>query len=232
LAFLTRYPTYASAQRLGEKRLHAFTTQHGYSGHRSAAELLARLRSAPAGVLDPAVSAAAGQAVRAMVAVLTAINAALKALDASVVAHLGEHPDAAIFTSLPRSGQINAAQVLAEWGDSRAAYDHPDAAAALGRSYPSHESVREIPHRAFPVGLQQTTPQSNHLLRGPQPTRKPLSREGLRRRHRPRPRPPARHPRPGPRLDPSQLPMLEHQHPLRHDEARQRRALLQPQFAA
>jgi transposase len=48
-----------------------------------------------------------------------------------VVAHLGEHPDAAIFTSLPRSGQINAAQVLAEWGDSRAAYDHPDAIAAL-----------------------------------------------------------------------------------------------------
>ena len=131
LAFLTRYPTYASAQRLGEKRLHAFITQHGYSGRRSAAELLTRLRSGPAGVLDPAVSAAAREAVLAMVAVLTAINAALKALDASVVAHLGEHPDAAIFTSLPRSGQINAAQVLAEWGDSRAAYDHPDAIAAL-----------------------------------------------------------------------------------------------------
>ena len=66
-----------------------------------------------------------------MVAVLTAINTARKALDVSVVAHLGEHQDAAIFTSLPRSGQINAAQVLAEWGDSRAAYDHPDAIAAL-----------------------------------------------------------------------------------------------------
>jgi transposase len=131
LAFLTRYPTYASAQRLGGKRLQAFITQHGYSGRRSATELLTRLRSAPAGVLDPAISAAAREAVLAMVAVLTAINGALKALDASVVAHLGEHPDAAIFTSLPRSGQINAAQVLAEWGDSREAYDHPDAIAAL-----------------------------------------------------------------------------------------------------
>lgn len=131
LAFLSRYPTYASAQRLSEKRLQAFITQHGYSGRRSAAELLTRLGSAPAGVLDPTVSAAAGEAVLAMVAVLRAINAALKALDASVVVHLGEHPDAAIFTSLPRSGQINAAQVLAEWGDSRAAYDHPDSVAAL-----------------------------------------------------------------------------------------------------
>jgi transposase len=63
--------------------------------------------------------------------VLEALNGAGKQLDRSVVAHLGEHPDAAVFTSLPRSGQINAAQVLAEWGDSRAAYDGPDAIAAL-----------------------------------------------------------------------------------------------------
>jgi len=131
LAFLTRYPTYASAESLGEKRLHTFIVKHGYSGGRTAAELLARLRSAPAGTLDPTVTVAARDAVLAMVAVLTAINTARKALDVSVVAHLGEHPDAAIFTSLPRSGQINAAQVLAEWGDSRAAYDSPDAVAAL-----------------------------------------------------------------------------------------------------
>ncbi|MCO5308654.1 MAG: transposase [Austwickia sp.] len=66
-----------------------------------------------------------------LVTVLEALNSAGKNLDRSVVAHLGEHPDAAIFTSLPRSGQISAAQVLAEWGDSRAAYDGPDAVAAL-----------------------------------------------------------------------------------------------------
>src|SRR5690606_5626197 len=60
-----------------------------------------------------------------------ALNSAGKALDRSVIARLGEHPDAEVFTSLPRSGQINAAQVLAEWGDSRAAYDGPDAVAAL-----------------------------------------------------------------------------------------------------
>ena len=38
--------------------------------------------------------------------------------------------------SLPRSGQINAAQVLAEWGDVREAYDHPDAVAALAGATP------------------------------------------------------------------------------------------------
>ena len=131
LAFLTRYPTYASAQHLGEKRLRAFCVKHGYSGRRTAAELLTRLRAAPAGSTDEALTDAVRDAVLAQVAVLTALTAAEKNLGRSVVAHLGEHPDAAIFTSLPRSGQINAAQVLAEWGDSRAAYDSPDAVAAL-----------------------------------------------------------------------------------------------------
>jgi transposase len=50
-----------------------------------------------------------------MVRVLGALVAAIKDLDRAVVAHLGEHPDAEIFTSLPRSGRIDAAQVLAEW---------------------------------------------------------------------------------------------------------------------
>jgi transposase len=69
--------------------------------------------------------------VLALAAVLTALNAAVKDLGRSVTAHLGEHPDGQIFTSLPRSGQINAAQMLAEWGDCRQAYERPDSVAAL-----------------------------------------------------------------------------------------------------
>jgi transposase len=139
LEFLTRYPTPAAAARLGEKRMAAFCTKHGYSGRRSAAELLARLRAAPAGTLDETLTEALRDAVLALVAVLTAIGAALKDLDRSVIAHLGEHPDAEIFTSLPRSGRISAAQVLAEWGDAREAYDSPDAVAALAGQSPVTE---------------------------------------------------------------------------------------------
>jgi transposase len=69
--------------------------------------------------------------VLAAVSVLQALNTAVKNLDRSAAAHLREHPDGAIFTSLPRSGQINAAQVLAEWGDCREAYAAPDSVAAL-----------------------------------------------------------------------------------------------------
>lgn len=131
LAFLRRYPTAAAAAHLGDKRLAGFLTKHGYSGRRPTTQLLARLRGAPAGTHDPTLVDAIHDAVLALVTVLEALNTAGKNLDRSVVAHLGEHPDAQIFTSLPRSGQINAAQVLAEWGDSRTAYDGPDAIAAL-----------------------------------------------------------------------------------------------------
>ena len=136
LEFLTRYPTPASAARLGEKRMAVFCTKHGYSGRRPAAELLGRLRAAPAGTVDEALTEALRDAVLAQVIVLRALATALKDLDRSVVAHLGEHPDAEIFTSLPRSGQINAAQMLAEWGDCREAYDGPDAVAALAGMTP------------------------------------------------------------------------------------------------
>ena len=136
LEFLTRYPTPAAAAHLGEKRMAAFCVKHGYSGRRTAAQLLARLRAAPAGAAGAALTEALRDAVLAAVGVLTALNASVKNLDRPVAAHLGEHPDGAIFTSLPRSGQVNAAQVLAEWGDCRQAYDGPDAVAALAGCTP------------------------------------------------------------------------------------------------
>jgi transposase len=131
LAFLTCYPTPVAAERLGEKRMQAFCVKHGYSGRRPATELLRRLCAAPTGTTDPALTEALRDAVHALVGVLTALGTAIKDLDRSTAAHLGEHPDAKIFTSLPRSGQINAAQVLAEWGDCRQAYAGPDSVAAL-----------------------------------------------------------------------------------------------------
>ena len=131
LEFLTRYPTAAQAERLGEKRIAAFYVKHGYSGRRPGAEPLHRLRQAPAGTTNDTLVEAVRDAVLALVAVLKALGAARKDLDRSVAAHLGEHPDGPIFTSLGRSGQINAAQMRAAWGDSRAAYDRPDAVAAL-----------------------------------------------------------------------------------------------------
>jgi transposase len=136
LAFLARYPTPASARTLGEKRMRSFLTKHGYSGRRSAAELVERLRAAPEGVADGPEAEARRDAVLGYIRVIRALNTSIKALDRSIIAHLGEHPDAEIFTSLPRSGQVNAAQMLAQWGDCRQAYDSPEAVAALAGASP------------------------------------------------------------------------------------------------
>jgi transposase len=170
LEFLTRYPTPAAAAHLGEKRMAAFLVKHGYSGRRPAAELLARLRAAPAGTGRESLTEALRDAVLAAVGVLTALNAAVKSLDRSVAAHLGEHPDGKIFTSLPRSGQVNAAQVLAEWGDCRQAYDGPDSVAALAGCTPitsqsgKHRSVqfRWACNKRFRVAMTTFADNSRH----------------------------------------------------------------------
>jgi transposase len=136
LAFLERYPTPTAAAHLGEARMAAFLRKHGYSGRRTPAALLERLRSAPVGLADGPESEARRDAVLAMVRVVRALNGSIKDLDRSVVAHLDEHPDAVVFRSLPRAGRVNAAQMLAEWGDCREAYDGPEAVAALSGMAP------------------------------------------------------------------------------------------------
>lgn len=147
LAFLERYPTPGSARTLGEKRMAGFLTKHGYSGRQTPTELVERLRAAPDGLGDGPETEARRDTVLASVRVIRAVNQSIKDLDRSVAAHLGEHPDSEIFTSLPRSGRINAAQMLAEWGDCRQAYDSPDAVAALAGAVPvtnksgKHKSV-------------------------------------------------------------------------------------------
>lgn len=131
LAFLTRYPTPADAAALGEKRLASFLQRQGYSGKKPAAVLLARLRGAPAGTTDPVATAGLRAAVLAQVAILTALNTAIKDLDRATAERMDAHPDGHLFRSLPRAGTINAAQILAEWGEAREVFDHPDTIAAL-----------------------------------------------------------------------------------------------------
>jgi transposase len=115
LDFLERYPTPQAAQRLGEARLAAFLRRHAYSGRRPPAELLARLRAAPVAVgrLDPKVLA---ECVRAQVRLLRTLLATLAGLGRALAAALPEHPKAAVLAPLPRIGQVNLAQILAEVG--------------------------------------------------------------------------------------------------------------------
>ncbi len=118
LAFLRRYPTPESAARLGERRLTAFLARHGYCGRRPPAELLARLRAAPAGL----VGEAEAELVRALVAVLAALVGEIARLTARLEHAVADLPDGRIVMSFPRAGRVCAAQILAELGDVRARF--------------------------------------------------------------------------------------------------------------
>jgi len=109
----------------------AFLVKHGYSGRRPAAQVLERLRSAPAGTVSEPVTEALRDAVLALVAVLTALKRRSQGPGPLVRRPPRGAPYGKIFASLPRSGQVNAAQMLAEWGDCRQADVGLDSVAAL-----------------------------------------------------------------------------------------------------
>jgi transposase len=115
LAFLTRYPTPESAAHLGEVRMATFLRRIGYSGHRTAGELLERLREAPQPVspLDPEVLAVL---VEAQVTLLRAVLGTLADLEAAIKVRLAGCKKAMLLASLPRVGEVNLAQIVAEVG--------------------------------------------------------------------------------------------------------------------
>lgn len=147
LDFLDRYPTPPSAAGLGEKRMHAFLAKHRYSGRRTAAELLDRLRGAPRSVAGELEAEAKGECVRALVAILRPLVAQVTTLTAAIEHAVDAHPDAKVVTPLFRStARVCAAQLLAELGDDRARFVSEDHLAAEGGVAPvTRESGK---HRA------------------------------------------------------------------------------------
>lgn len=130
LDFLDTFPSPDSAARLGPKRLQSFLKRHAYCGRRSPDELLDRLRSAPVGLAGDLERETNGQLVRSLVACLRPVVAQIRELDGLIAALVARHPDGALLQSFPRTGTINAAQILAELGDDRLRFASPDQLAA------------------------------------------------------------------------------------------------------
>lgn len=119
LAFIQRYPTPRSAARLGEKRLASFLASEHYCGRRPVSELLERLRAAPRGCSGIAEQEAKGELVAALTRVLLPLVTEIARLTARIEHEVTQLPDGTILMSLPRTGRLNAAQILAELGDVR-----------------------------------------------------------------------------------------------------------------
>jgi transposase len=145
LRFLSRFPSAAAGAWLSERRLGAWLRANGYCGRRPAGELYRRLAEAPVGLLGEQ-GRARGAVTEALVAVLVGVAEQIAALTARIAEALALHPDGAIFTSLPRSGTVRAAGLLAEIGDCRERFPSPEALACLAGAAPSTRSSGK--HRA------------------------------------------------------------------------------------
>ena len=136
LMFLTRFDCQDHADWLTPKRLATWLSGVSYSGRTDPAVLHARLTAAPRGAVGDDGSAHA-HITRALLAALRTLVEQIKVLTEQIGEQLAGHADAHIFTSLPRSGTVRAARLLAEIGDCRARFPTPESLACLAGVAPS-----------------------------------------------------------------------------------------------
>jgi transposase len=150
-AFLLRFPSAERAAWLSPRRLDHWLVSQGYCGRRSGTELHARLVSAPAGLRGEA-SEPMAVVTLAYVRAIAAVRDEIAFLDARIVEQLLAHPDGHVFTSLPRSGRVRAAALLAEIGDRRERFPTPESLASLAGATPSTRQSGQ--HRAVTFRYQ------------------------------------------------------------------------------
>jgi transposase len=117
LELLAKAPDPASAARLTTAQVSAVLKR---AGRRDIVGRTAAIRAAfrsPQLARPPQVTIACASVVRALTAVLAALNEQITLMEARVEAHFRAHPDAEIILSQPGPGRILGARVLAEFGD-------------------------------------------------------------------------------------------------------------------
>jgi transposase len=134
--FLTRFTTQDALDWLTPRRLAAWLKSAHYCGRTDPAVLYQRITAAPRGATSEYGQTLAG-ITRAYLATLATITAQIDALNQQITEALDLHPDRDIFTSLPRSGTVRAARLLAEIGDARGRFPTPAALACLAGVAPS-----------------------------------------------------------------------------------------------
>ena len=148
LKFLTRFPSQDKVDWLSPARLGNWLRSVGYNHQANLERLWVHLHDAPPGTRGPE-GAARARITLALVAALTHLRAQIKALEEQIAQQLAEHPDAAIFTSLPRSGTVRAARLLAEIGDARGRFPTPEALTCLAGAAPSTRQSGKVKIVAF-----------------------------------------------------------------------------------
>jgi transposase len=148
LAFLARFDCQDRADWLTPRRLGAWLKSQGYCGRKDPAVLHARLTAAPRGATGDD-GAALAHVTRALLDVLNSLAAQIRALSTQIAEQLALHADAHVFTSLPRSGTVRAARLLAEIGDCRGRYPTPESLICAAGVAPSTRQSGQVKIAVF-----------------------------------------------------------------------------------
>ncbi|GAA1860280.1 hypothetical protein GCM10009836_45530 [Pseudonocardia ailaonensis] len=224
LAFLTRFPTPRHARWLSEKRLGAWLKAERYTrpNTRTPAQLFDHLTGAPAGHVDGPATDAGEVITLQLVALLTSLQERIKTVETHIEQALAAHADAAVFTSLTRSGKVRAASMLAEIGDSRGPLPHRRRPGRRSRDLALDQGVGARALRGVPQRLQLQAAPGHRELRRRQPRRASLGSGRLRPRPGTRSQPRPCRPDPGPGLAADHLALLDRPRRLRPRPARRR----------
>jgi transposase len=148
LAFLARFTHQGLADWLSPKRLGHWLAAAGYCGRTSPQDLHARLSASPRGPADEH-GLVLSHITQAFLATLRTLREQIAALEQQISQQLAAHTDRHIFTSLPRSGTVRAARLLAEIGDCRARFPTPASLACLAGVAPSTRASGKSRHVGF-----------------------------------------------------------------------------------
>jgi transposase len=130
LAFLTDYPTPQAAALLGEGRMLRFCRRHSYRGGKSPAELVGRLRAAPASA-NPIAPRILEAIVHGAVAQIRLLKIEITRLERDISTALAAHPKTPLLQTLPRVATVSLAALIAEIGPLLERCDNPEQVAAL-----------------------------------------------------------------------------------------------------
>ena len=148
LAFLERFGSAEAAGPLDEQALGQWLGTVRYRGNAPApGQLAAKLAAAAPSVPSSDGGKSQAALTRALTASVATLAAQIQSLEIQIAVQLAAHPDAHIFTSLPRAGTLRAARLLAEIGDCRSRFPDPQALACLAGVAPvTRQSGSHIAH--------------------------------------------------------------------------------------
>ncbi len=118
IAFLKAYPTPHAAQQLSINQLESFCFERSFRNRKDIKALYEKI-IAPPPTAAPLVVRAKSRYLLSLLAQLEVLQEAIASYEDHISSLLNQHPDRDIFLSLPRTGMITAARMLAEIGDNR-----------------------------------------------------------------------------------------------------------------